>query len=127
MAMLLLNANGTVTVCHSKTRDLAGICRRADILVCAVGKPRFVTSDMIKPGAAVIDVGINRLPTAPSAAMWTTSPPVRWPVILPRPRRRGPHDHRHAAAKHPAQRGAGGGEISGAAPKTLGLRAPNPA
>lgn len=61
MASLLLTANGTVTVCHSKTRDLAGICRRADILVVAIGKARMITGDMIKPGATVIDVGMNRL------------------------------------------------------------------
>ena len=61
MALLLLNASATVTVCHSKTRDLAAHARRADILVAAVGKPRFVTADMVKPGAVVIDVGINRL------------------------------------------------------------------
>jgi len=64
MAMLLLNANATVTVCHSKTRDLAAHARRADILVAAIGKPRFVTADMVKPGAVVIDVGINRLPAS---------------------------------------------------------------
>ena len=61
MAMLLLHENGTVTVCHSRTRDLAEVCRRADILVAAVGRPNFVTADMVKPGAVVIDVGINRL------------------------------------------------------------------
>lgn len=61
MALLLLEANGTVTVCHSRTVGLAEICRRADILVSAVGKPGFVTADMVKPGAVVIDVGINRL------------------------------------------------------------------
>lgn len=61
MAMLLLHENGTVTVCHSKTHDLAEVCRRADILVAAVGRPNFVTADMVKPGAVVIDVGINRL------------------------------------------------------------------
>ena len=61
MAMLLLHANGTVTVAHSRTKDLAEVCRRADILVAAVGKPNFVTADMVKPGAVVIDVGINRL------------------------------------------------------------------
>ena len=61
MAMLLTNAGATVTVCHSKTRDLAFHTLRADILVAAVGKPRFVTGGMIKPGAVVIDVGINRL------------------------------------------------------------------
>ena len=62
MASLLINAGATVTVCNSRTRDLAGHTRRADILVAAVGKPRFVTADMVKPGAVVIDVGINRLP-----------------------------------------------------------------
>jgi methylenetetrahydrofolate dehydrogenase (NADP+)/methenyltetrahydrofolate cyclohydrolase len=62
MAMLLTNAGATVTVCHSKTRDLLFHTRRADILVAAIGKPRFVTGDMVKPGATVIDVGINRLP-----------------------------------------------------------------
>ena len=62
MAMLLLHANATVTICHSGTKDLAAQCRQADVLVAAVGKPRFVTKDMVKPGAVVIDVGINRLP-----------------------------------------------------------------
>lgn len=61
MAMLLLNANATVTVCHSKTQNLAEICREADILVAAIGRPRFVTADMVKSGAVVIDVGINRV------------------------------------------------------------------
>ena len=61
IAMLLLNENCTVTICHSKTADLAAHTRRADILVAAVGKPRFVTADMVKPGAAVVDVGINRV------------------------------------------------------------------
>ena len=62
MAMLLLHANGTVTVCHSRTRDLAEVTRRADILVVAIGKADFVTADMVKPGAVVIDVGMNRRP-----------------------------------------------------------------
>ena len=60
MAMLLLHANATVTICHSGTKDLAAQCRQADVLVVAVGKPRFVTAEMVKPGAVVIDVGINR-------------------------------------------------------------------
>ena len=60
MAMLLLNANATVTVCHSKTKNLKEICQTADILVAAVGKPNFVTEDMVKEGAVVIDVGMNR-------------------------------------------------------------------
>ena len=59
-AMLLLHANGTVTVCHSRTKNLAEICARADILVSAIGKAKFVTPDMVKEGAVVIDVGINR-------------------------------------------------------------------
>ena len=61
VALLLLNAGATVTICNSKTKRLPEICRTADILVAAVGRPRLVTADMIKPGAAVIDVGINRV------------------------------------------------------------------
>ena len=60
-AMLLLNENATVTICHSKTRDLGAITRQADILVAAIGRPGFITAEMVKPGASVIDVGINRL------------------------------------------------------------------
>lgn len=60
-AMLLLHKNGTVTICHSRTKDLASHTKNADILVAAVGIPKFITGDMIKPGAVVIDVGINRL------------------------------------------------------------------
>ena len=60
MAMLLLHANGTVTVCHSHTKEIAAICREADILVSAVGRAGFVGADMVKPGAVVIDVGMNR-------------------------------------------------------------------
>ena len=59
-AMLLLHANGTVTICHSRTKDLAAVCRRADILVAAIGKADFFTGDMVKEGAVVIDVGMNR-------------------------------------------------------------------
>lgn len=62
MAMLLLEANGTVTICHSRTKNLKEICSSADILVSAVGRPYFITADMVKPGAVVVDVGINRLP-----------------------------------------------------------------
>ena len=58
-AMLLLDENATVTICHSKTQDLPGVCRRADILVAAIGKAKMITKDYIKPGAVVIDVGIN--------------------------------------------------------------------
>jgi methylenetetrahydrofolate dehydrogenase (NADP+)/methenyltetrahydrofolate cyclohydrolase len=66
IAQLLLAENCTVTVAHSRTRDLAAVCRRADILVAAVGRPRMVQGDWIKPGATVIDVGINRI-AAPTA------------------------------------------------------------
>jgi methylenetetrahydrofolate dehydrogenase (NADP+)/methenyltetrahydrofolate cyclohydrolase len=61
VAMLLINANATVTVCHSKTRDLPGVCRRADILVAAIGRPGMITRDFVKPGAIVIDVGMNKV------------------------------------------------------------------
>ena len=61
VAMLLLHQHATVTMCHSRTKDLPAVCREADILVAAIGKPRFVTSDMVKDGAIVLDVGINRL------------------------------------------------------------------
>ena len=61
MALLMLNAGATVTICHSKTRDLGAMTRQADILVAAVGKARLIKGDMVKPGAVVIDVGINRV------------------------------------------------------------------
>lgn len=60
MSMLMLHANATVTVCHSRTKNLKEICRGADIIIAAVGRPKFVTADMVKSGATVIDVGINR-------------------------------------------------------------------
>ena len=62
MAMLLMEQNGTVTVCHSRTKDINKICKEADIIVVAIGKSKFLRADMIKPGAVVIDVGINRTP-----------------------------------------------------------------
>ncbi len=61
MALLLLNADATVTVCHSRTRNVAEECARADVIVAAVGKPKFISADMVKEGAVVIDVGINRI------------------------------------------------------------------
>ena len=61
MALLLLEKNGTVTICHSRTKGLKDICLSADIIVVAIGKPEFLTADMVKPGAVIIDVGINRL------------------------------------------------------------------
>jgi methylenetetrahydrofolate dehydrogenase (NADP+) / methenyltetrahydrofolate cyclohydrolase len=64
VAALLNNADATVTICHSRTKDLPDIVRRADIIVAAIGKPEFVRGDWVKPGAAIIDVGINRIPDA---------------------------------------------------------------
>lgn len=64
VAMLLINENATVTICHSKTRDLPGVCRQADILVAAIGRAGMVTKNFVKPGATVIDVGINRVTDA---------------------------------------------------------------
>jgi methylenetetrahydrofolate dehydrogenase (NADP+)/methenyltetrahydrofolate cyclohydrolase len=60
LASLLVAANATVTVCHTRTRDLAAVCSRADVLAAAAGVPRLVTAEMVKPGATVIDVGVNR-------------------------------------------------------------------
>ena len=84
MARLLLAADATVTVAHSRTRDLPAECRRADILVAAVGKPEMVQGDWIKPGATVIDVGINRLPDGRLVGdvASRTAPP--WPAPSPR-------------------------------------------
>jgi len=61
-------ANATVTICHSATRDIRGHCRRADILIAAMGVPGFVKADMVKPGAVVVDVGVNRVPDASAAS-----------------------------------------------------------
>ena len=62
MALLLLDAHATVTICHSKTKDLSAVLRQADVIIAAVGRPNMITGDMVKPGAVVIDVGINRYP-----------------------------------------------------------------
>jgi methylenetetrahydrofolate dehydrogenase (NADP+)/methenyltetrahydrofolate cyclohydrolase len=64
VAMLLTNGNATVTICHSKTHDLPGVCRRADILVAAIGRAGMITRDYVKPGACVIDVGMNKITDA---------------------------------------------------------------
>ena len=77
MAQLLLGANATVTMCHSRTRDLAAVCRRADVLIAAVGRARMVKADWVKPGATVIDVGMNRTDGRPRAATSTSRPSRR--------------------------------------------------
>jgi methylenetetrahydrofolate dehydrogenase (NADP+)/methenyltetrahydrofolate cyclohydrolase len=68
MAFLLLHQHATVTICHSKTADLPGVCRTADILIAAIGRPAMITADYIKPGAVVVDVGMNRLDTESDVA-----------------------------------------------------------
>jgi methylenetetrahydrofolate dehydrogenase (NADP+) / methenyltetrahydrofolate cyclohydrolase len=75
MALMLLHENATVTVCHSKTPDLAGECRRADILVAAIGRPALVTRDFIREGATVVDVGMNRLTPEQQPAIFGDCPP----------------------------------------------------
>ena len=81
MAQLLLARNCTVTLAHSRTRDLPAVARRADVLVAAVGRPEMVRGDWIKPGAVVIDVGINRIPAAPRRARarrgWSATSPIK--------------------------------------------------
>jgi methylenetetrahydrofolate dehydrogenase (NADP+)/methenyltetrahydrofolate cyclohydrolase len=77
MALLLMHANATVTICHSKTRDLPEVVRRADIVVAAMGRPAMVTTDYIRPGATVIDVGINRITDPAQAAKFFANFPTR--------------------------------------------------
>jgi methylenetetrahydrofolate dehydrogenase (NADP+) / methenyltetrahydrofolate cyclohydrolase len=74
MALMLLHQSATVTICHSKTPDLAAECRRADILVAAIGRPAMIRADFIKPGATVIDVGMNRLTDAEAKAIFGDAP-----------------------------------------------------
>jgi methylenetetrahydrofolate dehydrogenase (NADP+)/methenyltetrahydrofolate cyclohydrolase len=74
-------ANGTVTICHSQTRDLPSITRQADVLIAAIGRPEFVTADMVKPGAVVIDVGINRIPDASKKSGYRLVGDVHFPTV----------------------------------------------
>jgi methylenetetrahydrofolate dehydrogenase (NADP+)/methenyltetrahydrofolate cyclohydrolase len=90
VAALLLAANATVTICHSRTRDLAAVCRRADVLVAAVGRPRFVAGDWVKEGAAVIDVGINRTDEGVVGDVDFAAAAERAALITPVPRGVGP-------------------------------------
>jgi methylenetetrahydrofolate dehydrogenase (NADP+)/methenyltetrahydrofolate cyclohydrolase len=98
MAMLLLAQSCTVTICHSQSKDLAFHTRRADILVAAVGRAKMITGDMIKPGATVIDVGINR------TAEGISIPPGKSPADHAGARRRRTDDHHHAAGQHAGSR-----------------------
>ena len=90
VALLLLKENCTITVCHSKTENLSGITKQADILIAAIGKPKFVKADMVKEGAVVIDVGINRTENGGERQSG---------VYFARPRRRRTYDYRNAYAK----------------------------
>jgi methylenetetrahydrofolate dehydrogenase (NADP+)/methenyltetrahydrofolate cyclohydrolase len=87
MALLALQkktgANGTVTVCHSGTNNLAEFTRLADVLVAAIGRPEFVTADMVKPGAVVIDVGMNRVPDASKKSGYRLTGDVHFPTVSP--------------------------------------------
>ena len=83
MGMLLLHENGTVTICHSRTKNLAEVCSRADILVAAVGKPKFVTADMVKPGAVIIDVGTTRVPDSSKKKGFRLNGDVKFDEVSP--------------------------------------------
>ena len=87
VAMLLLHENATVTICHSKTRDLGAVTREADILVAAIGRPGFITPEMVKPGATVIDVGINRITTREEFDRYFAGNAKRWPRLKSADRR----------------------------------------
>jgi methylenetetrahydrofolate dehydrogenase (NADP+)/methenyltetrahydrofolate cyclohydrolase len=76
-------ANGTVTVCHSATANLAGLTRQADVLIAAIGRPEFVTADMVKPGVVVIDVGINRVPDPSKKSGYRLTGDVHFPSVAP--------------------------------------------
>ena len=105
MAHLLLAESCTVTIAHSRTRDLPGECQRADILVAAVGRPQRVKGDWVKPGATVIDVGINRIDIGDGKTKLVGDVDFdavrqRAGAVTPVPRRRRPHDYRLLAAQY---------------------------
>ena len=76
-------ANATVTICHSQTANLASITRLADVLIAAIDKPEFVTADMVKPGAVIIDVGVNRVPDATKKTGYRLTGDVHFPTVAP--------------------------------------------
>ena len=104
MAQLLLRENCTVTIAHSRTRDLPEVVRRADIVVAAVGRPEMVKGDWLKPGATVIDVGINRVEGRLVGDVDFAGASDVAGAITPVPGRGRADDHRHAAAQHPRRR-----------------------
>jgi hypothetical protein len=100
MAMMLLAANATVTITHSGTADLGAMTRQADVVVAAVGKRNVLTADMVKPGAVVIDVGMNRNDEGKLCGDVDFDGVRKWPVSSPRPRRCRPDDDYHVAGQH---------------------------
>ena len=99
--MLLLHNNGTVTICHSKTKNLTEICQNADILVAAIGKPKFVTADMVKQGATVIDVGMDHDENGKLCGdVDFVNVEKKVSYITPGTRRSGPNDDCYAVKKH---------------------------
>ncbi len=120
VAALLLAQHATVTICHSRTRNLGEVCRRADVLVAAVGRPEMVKGSWVKPGAAVIDVGINRTDAGPRRRRRVRARGRGRRTDHARAGRRRADDDRDAAAQHPARREGSGGVGAAAAP---GVRA----
>ncbi len=122
VAALLLAENATVTMCHSRTRDLGEVCRRADVLIAAVGRPAMVQGDWIKPGATVIDVGINRTEDGLVGDVDFDAAQRGGGADHPRPGRRRPDDDRDVAGQHApgSARGRPGlsGRSNGSAPGT---------
>ena len=114
LSALLVGENTTVTVCHSRTRDLAAVCSRADILVAAVGSPRLVGAEMVKPGATVIDVGTNRTEDGLVGDVDFNSVSEVAGSDHAGPRRGGADDDRNAACQH-----GRGGRCSSAVARTL--------
>ena len=100
ISAMLLAANATVTTCHSRTRDLAEVCRRADVLIAAVGVPELIKGDWIKEGAVVIDVGMNRTDAGLKGDVEFESAPSPGVADHPGARRRRPDDDRDAPAQH---------------------------
>jgi hypothetical protein len=101
--MLLLERHATVTICHSRTRDLAAVCARADVLIAAVGVPRMIGADHGQAGAAVIDVGINRLEDGLAGDVDFEAVKDRAGLLTPVPGRRGTDDDRDVAAEYRAR------------------------
>jgi hypothetical protein len=136
MAMMLLQQNATVTICHSATPDLKAMTLQADVIVAAVGKRNVLTADMVKPGAVVIDVGMNRNDEGKLCGDVDFAGVRSGRLDHPGARRRGPHDPRHAAGQHPGRcrarpnraigrfNGQKAVQLNGAVPQNSGMSNP---